>query len=110
MLKSDITFCFKIVYVSDTNKHYTLQNPPIKISLPFFIKGNIYDPVNNANYVEDTKVSVLFKNKYQQMHTKRDISIRNLKTLLGVLFQNPGFSSRSNQVLNICMWSATIQI
>jgi len=25
------------------------------------VKGNLYDPVNNYNYVEDTKVSVSIK-------------------------------------------------
>jgi len=40
------------------------------------IKGNIYDPVNIYSYVEDTKVSVsIKKNKCQQMHIERDISI-----------------------------------
>jgi len=44
------------------------------------------------------------------MHIKRDISIWNRKTFLGVLFRKPGFSSRSNQELKICMLTATIQI
>jgi len=46
-----------------------------RIHCSLVVKGNIYDPVNNYSYVEDTKVSVSIKNKCQQMHIKRDISL-----------------------------------
>ena len=40
------------------------------------IKGNLFDPDNNYNYVEETKVSVsIKKNLCQQMDFKCDISI-----------------------------------
>jgi len=41
------------------------------------------------------------------MHIKRDIYIRNLKTILNDLFRMPGLSGR---LLSIWLLSATIQI
>jgi len=42
------------------------------------------------------------------MHIKRDISIRNLKTILNFLLRIPGFSGRSKRVLTICLLSAKL--